>query len=385
MNILVVGTKSLNPIRMGNQRWIAEFINQLQSLGHNVIYLYIHHPLYRNYSKENEAKVIAEAEKQSIADKQIIYKESLADSISVSLFSFLNRKLRKGFGGVDNMYPEGLTRFTKKVIKENKIEACVVNYFYLSKLLTKINVPIKALVTHDSFIYRNKRTGDNTHSLTPNLEAKALQRANHILSLQLEESALFKVLAPESYVSTIFMPIKFHPSPIIGNHNILYLAGSSAYNFTGIKYFIENVFPILKKQYPDTKLIIGGTICNYLKEYELTSGIKLLGLIQNVEDFFSLGDISINPVYQGSGLKIKTIESISYDKVTLVNPHSAEGLLKNKDIPFIEAETLEEWITVFNSLWEDSTLIEKYKERNKKYCEAINIHINKELSKIFLI
>lgn len=384
MNILVVGTKSLYPIEMGNQRWISEFISQLKDLGHNVIYLYVHRVQFRNYSKEEELKTLDEARKQTLVDRQYIYQGPLCESIKVSAYSLLNRAYRKGFGGIDDMYPNGLTRFAKDIVKKENIEAVVVNYYYLTKLLSKIDVPIKAFVTHDSFIYRNKRTGDKTHSLTPNQEAKALQRATHVLSLQLEESALFKVLAPESYVATLFMPITYHSNPVTGNHNILYLAGNSGYNKNGIKWFIDNVLSQLLSSFPECKLVIGGGVCKSLEEYKRNSNIQLLGFIDNIEDFFKLGDISINPVYQGSGLKIKTIESISYDKVTIVNPHSAAGLLKIDKTPFIEVTESRDWVSIISQFWKNKDLILEFKNRDKSYCEAINSHIQKELNKIFI-
>lgn len=385
MNILVVGTKPLYPVKMGNQRWISEFITQLRKLGHDVTYLYIHHTLFRNYSKEREKETLEDAAKQNIANRQIIYQQPIPEVIKISAYSLLNRKLRKGFGGIDDMYPYGVTKIARQIIQEFNIEACVVNYYYLSKLLTKVNVPIKAIVTHDSFIYRNKRTGDNTHSLTPNQEAKALQRASHVLSLQLEESALFKALAPESYVATLFMPIEFHPSLVTGNHNILYLAGSSEYNKNGILWFIDNVLPDITKAFPDAKLLIGGGICNVLKEFEGHPSVELFGFVDKVEDFFKNGDISINPVCQGSGLKIKTIESIAYDKVTIVNPHSAAGLLRTDRLPFLESTSPNEWFETIVKLWNDSSLLKEFKGRNRIYCEAINGHIEKELNNIFEI
>ena len=383
MNILVVATKPLYPVQMGNQRWISEFITQLRNLGHDITYLYIHHTLFRGYSKDKEQKTLDEAAKQSVANRQIIYKEPLREVFKISAYSLLNRKLRNGFGGLDDLYPNGVTKIAKKIIKDYNIEAVVVNYYYLTKLLTKINVPIKALVTHDSFIYRNKRTGTNTHSLTPNQEAKAMQRANKVLSLQLEESALFKALAPEAYVATLFMPIEYHPSPVANNHNILYLAGSSEYNINGIKWFISEVLPLIIAKYPDAKLVIGGGICKHLPHIGENASIVMEGFIDDIEAFFKKGDISINPVYQGSGLKIKTIESIAYDKVTIVNPHSAEGLLRTDKTPFLDATSPQEWVDEIDKFWNDKNLIAEYKDRDHQYCKAINRHIEKELNKVF--
>ncbi len=61
--------------------------------------------------------------------------------------------------------------------------------------------------------------------------------------------------------------------------------------------------------------------------------IELAGYVDDVEKFYRKGNIAINPVYQGTGLKIKTLESISYGKITIVHPHSMSGLYENSSAP----------------------------------------------------
>ena len=70
-------------------------------------------------------------------------------------------------------------------------------------------------------------------NLTPNEEAKALQRSHHVFALQSIEQHYFQKLSPKSIVYDVYCNYKYHPSPVIGNHSILFLSGSNQFNING--------------------------------------------------------------------------------------------------------------------------------------------------------
>lgn len=80
--------------------------------------------------------------------------------------------------------------------------------------------------------------------------------------------------------------------------------------------------------------MVGGSICKMLSGLSDIDGVKVLGYIDSPANFYAQGDVAINPVYQGTGLKIKTFESISFDKVVMVHPHSMAGIFKKTVLLF---------------------------------------------------
>ena len=96
------------------------------------------------------------------------------------------------------------------------------------------------------------------------------------------------------------------------------------------------------------------------------------------EAFYSQGDIVINPTYQGTGLKIKTFEAISFDKVTIVHPHSMTGVFKKDTAPLMSSERPQDWVGFLENIWENPDCIMSVKERNKVYLEEMNEYIVKE-------
>ena len=102
------------------------------------------------------------------------------------------------------------------------------------------------------------------------------------------------------------------------------------------------------------------------------------------EQFYALGDIAINPVYQGTGLKIKTFEALSYGKVTIVHPHSAEGIYDKFNAPIIQCKTPSEYAT---HLIEMLSNIEKRKEISNKsieYIHSLNLYIAQQYKEVIM-
>ena len=80
-----------------------------------------------------------------------------------------------------------------------------------------------------------------------------------------------------------------------------------------------------------------------------------------------MGDIAVNPVSRGTGLKIKTFESIAFDKVTIVNPHSMTGIFDPEHAPLKVAQSSGEWLSCISDVWENPLLIPSIKNANKDY------------------
>ena len=196
-----------------------------------------------------------------------------------------------------------------------------MNYYYLSKLLVQTDIPRKGLITHDYFAYKNLLIGGKHIYLNTNAhqEAIAMQRSPHIFALNEEEAIYFKRLSPLSVVHNIYSFYQYHAQPLCYNHNIVFLSGDNQFNQKGIRWFVESVFLKLQEIFPDVKLVVGGKICNFLRSQNLPEGIELCGFIEKPCEFYKVGDIAINPISQGTGLKIKTFESISFDKITEVS------------------------------------------------------------------
>lgn len=376
MNILIVSKCPTHPTTAGNRYGILAQAEKLKSMGNDVHFLFVYEPaLHKNL--RGDALNDIKATKEYWGDH---YHQFTVGSIQKYKMIFL-KYFRKYFCNmhykVDDEYPYGVEKLVNKLDGQYHFDICIVNYYYMSRLFEYINIPKTAIFTHDCFAYKNIKIGQQVLCTTADTEAKAMQRCKHIFAVQDIEAAYFQILSPKSKVYNIYGAYSYHPQKISGNHNIVFLSGGNPYNQHGLKWFLSEVFPLIRKRFPDIRLLIGGSISNTLKGQDIAN-VEVQGFVDDPAIFYAQGDVCINPCYQGTGLKIKTFEAISYDKVTMVHPHSMEGIYKPDEAPiFASAEPIQ-WVKFLEQVWGDPIQIEKIKQQNKIYLDRMEAFVDKE-------
>lgn len=377
MKILIVAKDPTHQTNAGNRYVILTQAEKLKSLGLEVHFLYIEErPLKKERWPEYDRDLALTADYWK--ERFHLYR---VGRLQKFLFNLLYR-FRMAFchfqEGVDDHYPCGLTHFVNRLDAKMHFDICLIHYYDLSRLLTRIHIPVKALMTHDCFAYKNLVVGERILHINAHSEAKAMQRADAIFAIQEEEAAYFSLLAPRSRVYDIFSIYSYHPQKIAGNHDIVFLSGPNRFNINGIKWFVKEIFPAILTRFPDAQLLIGGRICRELPEFKGMPGISLEGSVDSPELFYAKADIAINPVYQGTGLKIKTLEAVSYDKVTIVHPHSMRGLYDKAHAPMLVAENASEWLSHLEKVWGDRDVIASIKLADAEYMESMQRFIDEE-------
>lgn len=370
MRILIISKCPTHPTDAGNRWWILSQAEMFMSLGHNVYFLYVNEMPLRQDPKSYFESL--EQTKKYWGDRYYLFTVSKWRKIEMTLIKYYRKNFCHGFYQVDDQYPYGLENMVNKLDEQIHFDVCVINYYYLSRLFESIRIPKKAIATHDCIAYKNLKVSVSTMCITADTEAKAMQRCPHIFALQEVEADYFQLLSPNSKVYNLYGKYEYHPQPMVGNHNILFLSGNNEFNQNGIKWFIKEILPAVRKKFPDAQLIVGGSISRVLPSLSDIDGVKVLGYIENPADFYAQGDVAINPVYQGTGLKIKTFESISFDKVVIVHPHSAAGVFKKDSAPFFASTNPIEWVEYLERIWDNAAEIENVKIRNKAYLEEMD-------------
>jgi hypothetical protein len=112
-------------------------------------------------------------------------------------------------------------------------------------------------------------------------------------------------------------------------------------NIAGIIWFVTSVLPIIRSQIPNfTVLLVGSNpsteILNFLKTYE---NITVIPNPKTIDELISSVDIIINPVQFGSGVNIKSIDSLFSDRQVVTTPTGISGLPHNVFETFFMADT----------------------------------------------
>ncbi len=103
------------------------------------------------------------------------------------------------------------------------------------------------------------------------------------------------------------------------------------HNVDGVIWFIENVLPLVKKDYPAAKLqLIGKNPPERLKEYN-GNGVEVLGFVPSVKEYLSSANVYIAPLFVGGGIRIKILEAMAMQLPVVATPVSAEGIKASEE------------------------------------------------------
>jgi hypothetical protein len=330
------------------------------------------------------SKIDCNETKEYWGDHFFLFKENPIISFCQKGIRKVFQIIRKNILIIDSIYPFGLSGYVRNIHKTYNFDCVIINYVWLSRLFKTVNIPQKAIFTHDVFSNRNLRTGSNWYSLTFSQEAKALKRCPYILSIQKNEAVFFSYLSPQSKILTVYSPVKYIELPVVNNNNIIFLASDNKHNIEGINYFISAIFPKLIAVFPDIKLLIGGSICGMLQNLPLVNSkhIECVGLVNDIRTFYEKGNIVINPVFNGTGLKIKTFEAISFGKFIIAHPHSLDGVFDDTPPPIFTASGVEDYIKWLTICFKNKDIFIQNKLKCQSYIADYNFYITQQYKKI---
>ena len=99
----------------------------------------------------------------------------------------------------------------------------------------------------------------------------------------------------------------------------LFLGAYFRPNVEGLRWFAENVFP-----QAGIELKVVGKGMEKLRGL-LPEGIEVIGSVDDLAPYITAADAMILPIFKGSGMKVKTCESIMYGKNIIGTPEAFEG------------------------------------------------------------
>lgn len=102
-------------------------------------------------------------------------------------------------------------------------------------------------------------------------------------------------------------------------------------NYSGMDYFIDNVWPMIKSAIPSAELHIAGKIKGEEPEslcdkWRKIKGVSVLGFVDNINIEYEACRASISPIYVGAGTNIKLLESMQRKRVCITTDVGVRGM-----------------------------------------------------------
>ncbi|MFH0865308.1 MAG: glycosyltransferase family 4 protein [Bacteroidota bacterium] len=115
-------------------------------------------------------------------------------------------------------------------------------------------------------------------------------------------------------------------------------------NQEGIKWFLENVWNVFHKKFPQyTFLLAGRNMPEWINE-DTYKGIRILGEVSNAYEFMQSKTVMIVPLLSGSGMRVKIIEGMASGNTIITSTVGAEGIHCQNGKNILIANSAGEWI-----------------------------------------
>lgn len=212
-----------------------------------------------------------------------------------------------------------------------------VNYTWLSKACDCVSKDtFKILDTNDKFTGRKELLaqfgiGAEYFYTTEERESTALSRADLIWAIKEEETYDFRMMTRKPVITVPHadpanpLPRREMPKdPADFELRIGLMAAKNSINETNTRRFLNAVAPVWRTHLPPLKLIITGTLCEFLDDIDLPF-VEKRGWIKDAETFYREADVVVVPMEFSTGQKIKTAEAIGFGKPILSHAHAFEG------------------------------------------------------------
>ena len=254
------------------------------------------------------------------------------------------RKLSRVSGGLarseesvdDGFYAPWLTQ-AKALQRKHRYRRVIVSYVFFSKFLDAFRgADVRAIDTHDSFSNRKERLSkdgiaDYWHSFSAAEEARGLRRASRLIAIQAPEAALFRQMprAPSVYEVGHFLNEEAGLVEQVGaigggaETDVGLIGSRNPINRHAAAWLLDEVWPSVLERNPGARLVVAGTVCTGLPAQ---GSVLALGPVDDLASVYRRCGFMINPVQVGTGLKIKTVEALSFGRCVVTTPTGAEGV-----------------------------------------------------------
>ncbi len=165
------------------------------------------------------------------------------------------------------------------------------------------------------------------------------------------------------------LPEARNPAPV------LLLVGYMLYppNHDAAIWLITEVLPVLRRRYPDAKLlIVGGHPPSHLVRLAEKAGpnVQLLGQVPDVEPFYRQADVAIVPLRAGGGTRLKILEAMAFGRPVVSTRLGAEGIEAEDGRHLLLSDDSEGLATHVESLFEQPRLRERLRTEGRALVEA---------------
>ena len=120
-----------------------------------------------------------------------------------------------------------------------------------------------------------------------------------------------------------------------------------------MKFFADEVMPLLRTQVPGVRFLIYGSAMPPELEALASADVIIKRYVREVSEVFDNARVFVAPLLSGAGMKGKVLDCISAGIPSVLSPIAAEGIGLRDGLDAVIATKPEEWVTGIAKLYHD--------------------------------
>lgn len=210
-------------------------------------------------------------------------------------------------------------------------------------------------------------------------EKRYCAKFTHLVVTTKHDRGHLKKLVPTANINIVTTGVDLETSPYRshdpGGHALIFVgAMDSSHNIDAACYLANEIFPLVRKQYPDATLSLVGTRpVPAVKALDDVPGVTVTGRVPSITECLQKSTVSVIPLRAGIGIKTKTLESMAVGVPVVASDRGLEGMEVDIDgVPLraLRANKPEDYVKAVSRLFEDADLRQKLSENARQMIEA---------------
>jgi glycosyltransferase involved in cell wall biosynthesis len=356
MNLLFLSTRSPYPLISGHSLRTYHILKGAAQ-NHNVTFLTFTQLPEHELKKENLGHL------RSFC-KAVYPFEIPADMSKITLAKMLFLNLFSSLPFVAQKYDAPLMRQKiREIIKKEHIDLVHVDLLPLAVYFNEFEHLLKILVNHNVEsirLYRWFRTEPNPVKKAylgiqwlklRSFERSAMNKFDGcVVVSEIDKELLLKMgvksklfVVPNGTNTKFFKP---NNGKVVEN-SVLWIGHMDVHtNKDAVLYFWKEIYPILKKEYPEVKMTFVGTAPpkEIAEAAQKDRQVKVTGFVDDIRPYIDEAAVMVVPIRIGSGTRLKILDAMAMGKAIVSTSVGCEGLNVNDGKNILVADNAENFV-----------------------------------------
>lgn len=209
---------------------------------------------------------------------------------------------------------------------------------------------------------------------TMTYEKRIIRRFKYIATVSALNTAAIRKISPTSRILSVPNGVDTHHFAQISSldaNAILFVANFEySPNIEGLWYFYSNIWPAIRAKIDATFLVVGKRPPKeFLKRTHLDKTVRIEADVPDVRPFYSQARISVVPLLNGEGTRLKILESFSMGVPVVTTSVGCEGLDFDSSESCVVADTAGEFAHAVVQLYSNEDKLSALKQAGRLLVE----------------